>query len=69
MLKFISDLLIDKTILVFDDWNCFDRDNNRGQRKAFREFLEENPQLSEEEFISYGSYGQSFIIHKKSSEV
>jgi len=69
VLKFISDLLIDKTILVFDDWNCFDRDNNRGQRKAFQEFLEENPQLSEEEFISYGSYGQSFIIHQKSSEV
>lgn len=69
VLKFIGDLLTDKTILVFDDWNCFDRDNNRGQRKAFREFLEENPQFSEEEFISYGAYGQSFIIHKTSSEV
>ncbi|MDY7022231.1 MAG: TylF/MycF/NovP-related O-methyltransferase, partial [Cyanobacteriota bacterium] len=62
VLKFISDMIGDKTILIFDDWNCFNRDNNRGQRKAFREFLEENQQFYEENFISYGAYGQVFIL-------
>ncbi len=69
VLNFIRDLIIDKTILIFDDWNCFDRDNNRGQRKAFREFLEENQQFHTEELMSYGAYGQVFIIHKKPSQV
>lgn len=45
---------MNKTILIFDDWNCFDKDNERGQRKAFREFLERNKHLSAEDLFTYG---------------
>ena len=62
VLKFIRDMVLENTILIFDDWNCFDKDDERGQRKAFREFLEANRQFSAEELFSYGLYGQAFII-------
>jgi hypothetical protein len=62
VLSFIENLIMDKTILIFDDWNCFDKDNERGQRKAFREFLDKNQNLSAEELFSYGLYGQAFIL-------
>lgn len=62
VLSFISNMILDKTILIFDDWECFDKDNNRGQRKAFSEFLEKNKWLTAKELFSYGLYGRVFII-------
>ena len=64
VLNFIENMIIDKTILIFDDWNCFDKNNDRGQRRAFGEFLERNGYLSAEAFFSYGSYGQVFIVNR-----
>ena len=68
-MNYIQNMIINNTILIFDDWNCFDKDNNRGQRRAFREFLENNKQFSTQEFISYGGYGQAFIISKEEASV
>lgn len=65
VLNFIGDLIFDETILMFDDWNCFDKDNNRGQRRALKEFLEKNPIFTLEELFSYGTWGQVFIVRKK----
>lgn len=62
VLRFIGDLIADGTILLFDDWNCFDRDDGRGQRKAFAEFLGQNPHLSAEALFSFGWYGQAFTM-------
>ena len=69
VMNYIQNMIINNTILIFDDWNCFDKDNNRGQRRAFREFLENNKQFSAQEFISYGGYGQAFIISKEDASV
>lgn len=38
VLNFIKDFLQKGTIVVFDDWNCFLGDPDRGERRAFREF-------------------------------
>lgn len=65
VLRFIDDLLGDGTVLLFDDWNCFDRDDNRGQRRALREFLERKPRWRMEPFFSYGIYGQVFIVREQ----
>jgi len=62
VLNFIRDLLTQRTIVLFDDWNCFDRDDNRGQRRALREFLEENPGLTAEPLFEYGVYGKVFAL-------
>ena len=58
VLNFIEDLIVEGTILLFDDWNCFHADGERGQRKAFADFLERNGQLSAQAMFSYGRYGQ-----------
>lgn len=65
VLRFIKNLITSNTILIFDDWNCFDRDDEKGQRKAFREFLETNKQFAAEELFEYGIYGQAFLLDKR----
>ena len=66
VLDFIKDMIIDKTIILFDDWNCFG-DKNKGERRAFREFLQKNKNISATEFFTYHreKYGKAFIINKK----
>jgi hypothetical protein len=64
VLNFLSDLLQEGSILMFDDWNCFDESDEKGERKAFREFLERHPDWQAEAFISFGWHGQAFILHR-----
>jgi hypothetical protein len=61
VLNFIRPFLQLGTVVVFDDWNCFLADPNRGERLAWREFLEANPQLKFEPFVSTAE-AQSFIF-------
>jgi hypothetical protein len=51
VLRFVKDLLQRGTILVFDDWFCFFGDPDHGERRAFREFCEQNPDLVFQDFI------------------
>lgn len=62
VLEFIRPLLQDHSILMFDDWNCFDADDSRGQRLAFREFLRSHPEVRAREWFAYGHYGQVFSV-------
>jgi O-methyltransferase len=52
VLEFCVPFLQRGTILVFDDWNCFHGDPDRGERRAFREFCERHPDQRFEEFVS-----------------
>jgi O-methyltransferase len=61
VLKFIKDFLQQGTVIVFDDWNCFYADPDRGERRAWREFCIENPQLKFEPFVQTGM--QMSFIH------
>jgi hypothetical protein len=45
VLNFCRSFLQVGTLLVFDDWNCFYGDPEKGERRAFREFCEANPEL------------------------
>ncbi len=60
VLRFIKDFLQRGTILVFDDWNCFHGDPEKGERRAFREFCEQNPELLFESFVETNE-AKSFI--------
>ena len=66
VLDFLRGLIGDKTVLIMDDWNCFDADDNRGQRRALREFLATEPHLSLEPLLSYGEYSQAFVVRDTS---
>lgn len=61
VLKFILPFLQPGTIIVFDDWNCFIGDPEKGERRAWREFTEANPSLRFESFVSNGE-AHSFIF-------
>lgn len=52
VLQFVRSFLQRGTVIVFDDWNCFHADPERGERRAWREFLQANPCLRFEDFIS-----------------
>jgi hypothetical protein len=51
VLDFIVDFLQIGTVIVFDDWNCFWGDPERGERKAWAEFLAKHPDLKFERFV------------------
>jgi O-methyltransferase len=60
VLNWIPPFLQVGTIVVFDDWNCFSADPERGERRAWREFLEAHSQFRFEPFVSTAE-GQTFI--------
>jgi O-methyltransferase len=62
VLDFVAPIMFDKTILIMDDWNCFGADDRRGQRRAMREFLRRSPQFDARPLLSYGAYGQAFLM-------
>jgi O-methyltransferase len=64
VLRFIAPLIQDQSILIFDDWNCFEGDNDKGQRKAFAELLARRADLRAEPLFEYGTWGQVFLIHQ-----
>jgi hypothetical protein len=49
VLRFVRDFLKPGTVVVFDDWDCFMADPERGERRAWAEFLAANPTLRFEE--------------------
>ncbi len=68
-LRFIADMLLDGSIIIFDDWNAFDSDDDRGERRAFREFLAAHPEWLSEPLFAYGSYGQVFQVRSSKALV
>jgi O-methyltransferase len=52
VLAFVRPFLQRGTVVVFDDWNCFHADPDRGERRAFREFAAAHPEIRCEEFLA-----------------
>ncbi len=53
------------TILLMDDYYCFASDNNKGERRALKEFTAVHTCFEFEPWFSYFYSGQAFICHKK----
>jgi O-methyltransferase len=60
VLGFIKPFLQVGTVIVFDDWNCFHGDPERGERRAWREFNAANPELRFVDFVNT-TEAQAFI--------
>lgn len=61
VLRFVRRFLQEGTVIVFDDWNCFNADPDRGERRAFREFREAEPRLHFEPFAATAMQ-QAFVF-------
>lgn len=64
-LQFMTPALVDGALMLFDDYDHMAADNNRGERRALREWLAETG-YSAELYRSYGTFSRAFIIHKSS---
>lgn len=64
-LEFVTPLLTDGTIIIFDDWYCFRGNPNLGEQKAFNEWLVTLPDWSFAQYQKEGPWGNSFIANKR----
>jgi len=63
VLNFITNYLVDGTILIFDDWFCYKGNPEKGEQKATKEWLEQNPEVKLIDYYNFGCHGKSFIVH------
>jgi O-methyltransferase len=64
-LNFSKDFFQKGTVLVFDDWFCFYGDPTKGERRAFAEFRERNPELIFEDYIQTNEAKAFIYLGKK----
>jgi hypothetical protein len=65
VLAFIGDLLQDGAILLFDDWRAFGTSEERGEPRAFREYLAAHPEWKPTLLFDFGAYGRAFSVHRQ----
>jgi len=63
VLDFIEPLLQNGSVICFDDWNVYKASPDKGERRAFTEFIAKTGHHFEE-FITVGWFGKSFIFTK-----
>jgi hypothetical protein len=68
-LDFCQNIISDHCIIFFDDWNSSNlAEKNEGEKKAFDEFLSDNPQFEATEFGSYcykgDPHGKIFYVKR-----
>ena len=64
VLKFISPLLVDGTVLIFDDWYCYRGNPNAGEQRAFREWTAQMGGWLFTEYQKEGPWRNSFITSR-----
>lgn len=65
VLKFIEPLLVDGTILIFDDWYAFRGNLTLGEQRAFHERAPTQSHLTFSEFQKEGPWRNSFIVNAR----
>jgi len=63
VLRALSDVVVDGTVLIFDDWYCFNGRPDRGEQRACAEWLDANPRFSLVEYQKFHWAGASFIVN------
>lgn len=59
VLGYLADRLQAGSILLFDDWNCYGGDDDKGERLAFREFLGAHPEWIADDLLDVGWHGHA----------
>jgi hypothetical protein len=63
-LQFCTPLVAGRAVMFFDDWFPL-ADRNLGEKKAFDEWLVENPQFVAYEFRDFKPYGRAFVVERR----
>jgi O-methyltransferase len=64
-LEFVTPLLQEGTVIVFDDWYCYRGRPDRGEQLAFRDWLARHPEWQATEYQKEGPWRNSFLIHAR----
>ena len=64
VLDFILDLIVEGTIIIFDDWFSYKANPNKGEQRACNEWLEQNPKIRLVPYVRWGMTQMSFIVNK-----
>lgn len=65
VLKFVKNLLMNDSLIIFDDWNAFlEKSKDKGEQLALKEFLEKNSSIKFIPEFSYCWHGQVFRVKK-----
>ena len=64
VLEFITSLVVEGTVIIFDDWLNFKANPGLGEQRACAEWLEANPDISLTPFARWGMTQQAFIVHR-----
>src|SRR6202034_4517953 len=62
VLNFVTDFIQTGTVLIFDDWYSYKGRLDRGEAKAFVEWLKLNPRIQANEYHKCGRTMMSFIL-------
>jgi hypothetical protein len=63
VLRALSDVVDDGTVLIFDDWYCFNGRPDRGEQRACSEWLDAHPRIRLVEYQKFHWAGASFIVN------
>ncbi|MBL8191426.1 MAG: hypothetical protein JNK38_25640 [Acidobacteria bacterium] len=61
----VAPILQDGCLVLFDDWFHYKGNPNKGEARAFHEFLVEHPEWGAQPYKSYGVFCNSFILYRK----
>jgi O-methyltransferase len=64
VLDYVSDLLVDGSVLVFDDWYCYHARPDRGEQRACAEWLDRTPDVALVPYRDFHWAGRSFIVNR-----
>jgi O-methyltransferase len=65
VLAFLTDVLVDGALLMFDDWYCYSGKPDRGEQFATAEWLAKNPGIRLHQYRDFHWAGQSFIVDRR----
>ena len=62
VLDFMKDYLVPGSMMLFDEYNAYDKDDNRGERRALKEFELNNPSFQKQHLFDFGGDGAAFRV-------
>ena len=65
VLAFVTPLLVDGSVIIFDDWYNYRGNPSLGEQRACREWLESNPDWILTQFHKEGAHRNSFITSRR----
>ena len=68
-LNLLKHVMINGGLVLFDDYDTMDARDDLGERRALKEFLAENPDISFEPSHCYGLHCRTFIFQRHTSTV